>query len=207
MTNLDQLEQDAAKTRDSLGKDVNRLTDQVSPSSFLQRRKAKLQESAGSMKDRLMGSSDTPGQAAKDKAHAAKDKAGSAVSSVKDATDSLGSKVGEAVSSDSVRQQTQGNPIAAGLIAFGVGWLLSSLVPASQAEQAAASKVEQTAGDPLKQSAQDVASNLQQPLQESAQAVKSVATDAAAKTADHAREAASDVSDKARDAAPDRTQR
>jgi len=200
MTNPDQLERDAAKTRESLGQDVNRLNDKVSPSSFLERRKAKLQDSAGSIKDRLMGSSDTPGQAAKDKA-------GSAVSSVKDKTDALGSKLSDAASTDALRGQTQGNPIAAGLIAFGVGWLLSSLVPASQAEQTAASKVEATAGDPLKQSAQEVAGNLQQPLQESAEAVKSAATDAAAKTTDHARSAASDVSGKARDAAQDQTQR
>lgn len=196
MTDLDQLEHDTTETRESLGQDVSRLSEKVSPSSFLERRKAKLQHSAGSMKDRLMGSSDTPGQAAKDKA-------ASAASSVKDATDSLASKIGDATSADAVRQQTQGNPIAAGLIAFGVGWLLSSLVPASQAEQAAATKVEETAGDPLKQSAHEVAGNLQQPLQDSADAVKAAATDAAEKTTDHARSATGDLTSTARDAAQD----
>lgn len=45
---------------------------------------------AGAIKDRLMGSADDPGQAAKDKA-------GSALDSVKDATDSARAKLGAAV--------------------------------------------------------------------------------------------------------------
>jgi hypothetical protein len=186
MSNPDQIERDAAQSRDALAQDVSRLNDKVSPASFLQRRKGKLQETGGSIKDKLMGSSDSAGAAAKDKA-------GSAVSSMKDATDSLGSKVTDAVSADALKQQTQGNPIAAGLIAFGVGWLLSSLVPVSSAEQDVAKKVEDSVGEPLKQSAREVAENLQEPLQESAHALKSTATDAANKTVEQAKSTANDV--------------
>jgi hypothetical protein len=41
--------------------------------------------------------------------------------------------------------QTQGNPLAAGLIAFGVGWLAASLIPASRPEQQAAAKAKEHA--------------------------------------------------------------
>jgi hypothetical protein len=53
------------------------------------------------------------------------------------------SSVSDAVGSapDHVRSGTAGNPLAAGLIAFGVGWLAGSLVPSSTAEQDAATKV------------------------------------------------------------------
>ena len=44
-----------------------------------------------------------------------------------------------------VREHTEGNPLAVGLIAFAVGWLAGSLVPSSQAEQQAAEQVKERA--------------------------------------------------------------
>ena len=57
-----------------------------------------------------------------------------------------------------VRQQTQGNPLAAGVIAFGVGWLLSSLAPATSAEQQLGANAEAKAkelAEPLKDAGQE----------------------------------------------------
>lgn len=201
MSDPDQLESNVNQTRDSLHRDVLRLNEQVSPRQFVGTRKEKIKNRAGAIKDRLMGSADDPGQAAKDKA-------GSALDSVKDATDSAGAKLGDAVGSapQVLRKQTEGNPLAAGLIAFGAGWLLSALIPASDAEQQAARKVEQNADgliEPLQQSAKEVADNLQQPLQDSADALKQTATDAADRTREHAKSAAADVKDKAVDAKDD----
>lgn len=88
--------------------------------------------------------------------------------------------------------------MAAAVIAFGTGWLLSSLLPSSAVEQDAAQKVEAAVGGPLKDSVQEVAGNLQQPLQETAQSLTQTATDAATKTADQAKAAASGVKDTAR---------
>jgi hypothetical protein len=95
-----------------------------------------------------------------------------------------------------VRQQTQGNPLAAGLIAFGVGWLVSSTIPASQREQDLARAAQDKAGDlaqPVKEQAQEVAANLQEPMKQSAEQIKATATDAASQTVDHAKSAAADV--------------
>jgi hypothetical protein len=201
MSNPDQIERDVTTTRDSLSTNVARLNDRVSPSKFVGRRTGKIKDSAASIKDRLMGSSDSAGEATTDKMSGA-------LSNVSDATEGIAAKVSDAAGGapDALRNQTQGNPIAAGLIAFGVGWLLSSLVPATQVEQNAAQQVEDNAGgviEPLKESAQEVAGNLQQPLKDSADQLKQTATDAADKTTEHARSVAADVKDNAKDSIND----
>ena len=94
-----------------------------------------------------------------------------AASAAGDAADSASAKIADAGGSgpQAVTQKAAGNPLAAGVIAFGLGWLASSLAPASDSERRAAAKVEANAGavvDPLKESAQEVADNLQQPLQD-----------------------------------------
>src|SRR5918997_802868 len=43
---------------------------------------------------------------------------------------------------DTIVRQTQGNPLAAGMIAFGVGWLVSILLPASEKEKQLAQQAE-----------------------------------------------------------------
>lgn len=201
MSNPDQLESDIGQTRESLRKDMNRLNDRVSPQRLVSSRRERIKNTADSVKGRLMGSADDPGQAASDKM-------GSAAASAKNATNSAAGKLSDAAGSapQAIRENTQGNPVAAGLIAFGAGWLLSSLLPASQAEKDAAQQVEENAGvvvDPLKESAKEAASNLQQPLQDSADSLKRTATDAADRTTDHAKSAASDVKGQAEDARDD----
>jgi hypothetical protein len=78
------------------------------------------------------------------------------------------------------RRQAQGNPLAAGLIAFGAGWLVSSLLPASRREQQLAEQARDKAtelGQPLaeaaKQAATEVKNNLQEPAR---QAVETLLT-------------------------------
>jgi hypothetical protein len=187
MTKPDQIEHDVTQTRTSLAENVSQLSDKVSPSKYAGRRIDRMKDSAGSIKDKLMGASGDAASGASDKATSVADKASSAASSAKDAASAAPGMISD---------KTQGNPIAAGLIAFGVGWLLSSIAPATNAEKKTAKRVEDNAGgivEPLKQSAQEVATNLQEPLQQSAEAVKSTATDAAADTADKAKSAAADV--------------
>ncbi len=77
------------------------------------------------------------------------------------------------------RRQTQGNPLAAGLIAFGAGWLVSSLLPASRQEQQLAEQARNKAselGQPLaeaaKQAATEVKDNLQEPARQAVDSVQ-----------------------------------
>ena len=191
MSNPDQVEREIAATRDSLSGNVDRLNDKVSPSKVAGRRIDKFKNSAGSIKEKVMGYADNSDgsntEALGSAAPAVQDKTGAAAAKISDATGSA---------PQAVRDHTQGNPLAAGLIAFGAGWLLSALVPVSDVEQHAAKRIEDNAGgvlEPLKESAQEVAGNLEQPLKDSGDKLKSTGQDAASKTSDHAKSAASDV--------------
>jgi hypothetical protein len=119
--------------------------------------------------------------------------------SVSSAPDTAGS------ASAAVSHKAQGNPLAAGLIAFGAGLLASSLLPATQAEQQVGTAVKDNAAGPVKEFAQGQAKEAQQALrpvvEDHVTQVKESATDAAQTTADHARSAGSDVADQARDSA------
>jgi hypothetical protein len=193
MSSPEQIQRDIERTRASLSADVNRLNEKVSPSRVVGRRVDRIKGTATSVKDRVMGSpEDGTGL------RAAGDSVSSGASSAKGAISSAASSVGDAASAapQTVRRQTQGNPLAAGVIAFGIGWLLSSLPPATQREQDVAELAEDKAkelAEPLKEMTQEVAGNLQEPLQHSVEQVKSTATDAAAQTAEQAKSAAADV--------------
>ena len=101
---------------------------------------------------------------------------------------------------DAAIRQTQGNPLAAGLIAFGVGWLLSSLLPATQREQQLAQQAESAVRDnrdtllaPAKQAAQEIGDQLKPAAQDAVESVKSTAQDAASTVKSEGQSAAQDV--------------
>ncbi len=195
MSSPEQIQRDIEQTRASLSSDVDRLTDKVSPSQITRRRVEQVKGAANSMKERVMGSSDRPGGTSSGTA-SARETMGSAASSMSDAASNVGETASRAP--EAIRRQTQGNPLAAGLIAFGVGWLVASLMPATEQEQQLARRAEEKAGDltePMKAKAQEVASNLQEPAQRAADQVKTTATQAASDTADHAKSVASDAKD------------
>jgi hypothetical protein len=121
--------------------------------------------------------------------------------SAADATDTglqVATTMGDAVSDapNAVARKAQGSPIAAGLIAFGAGLLVSSLLPASKVEQQAADKVKDTAQplvEDLTETAKEVAGNLKEPAQQAFEEVKGTATDAAATVQDETASAVDDV--------------
>ncbi len=200
MSSPEEIQRNIEQTRASLSADVDRLNEKVSPAKVVGRRVERIKGTATSVKERVMGSADAStglrgaGDSVSSGASSAKGAVGSAAATVGDALSSVGDSASGAP--QAVRRQAQGNPLAAGLIAFGVGWLLSSLPPATEREQDVARMAQDKAGDlaePLKGKAQELAGNLQEPLQQSIAQVKDTATDAATETADQAKSAASDV--------------
>ena len=176
----EQIRREIERTRSDLSDNVNALGDKVNPGSIAKRQAGRVRGAAVSVKEAVMGSAS-------------------------DATDTgaVGT-VGDAVSDapNAVARKAQGSPIAAGLIAFGAGLLVSSMLPASWAEQQAAEKVKDTAQpmvDDLTETAKEVAGNLQEPAQHALEEVKSTATDAAATVKDEATSAADDVKSQAQD--------
>jgi len=187
LTTPEQIQRDIEGTRRSLSTDVDRLAEKVSPGRVVSRRVDKVKSSATGLRERIMGAVPDPQQV--------KGRAGDAASSVGDTVGTLASNAGDAVTGapQAVRQQTQGNPLGAGLVAFGVGLVVASLIPATEAEKQAAARTEEAVREPLQEKAKEIAQPLAESAQESMQQVKQTATSAAGDTMDDVRSAADDV--------------
>jgi uncharacterized protein YjbJ (UPF0337 family) len=129
----------------------------------------------------------------------------SAVGSVRDqvmgATSDAGSNVGDA--SQRAVDKAKGNPLAVGLIAFGVGWLAASLVPASEKEKEIAGNLKDAAQplvEKVTDAAKEVGENLKEPAQQAFASVKDVATDAVGTVKSEAGSATDDVTGQASEA-------
>ncbi|RJT91196.1 DUF3618 domain-containing protein [Cryobacterium melibiosiphilum] len=102
--------------------------------------------------------------------------------------------------------QAKGNPMAVGLIAFGVGWLAASLVPATASEQRMAAQIKDAAAplvDEAVGAAKSVGESLKEPAQNAATAVKDAATEAVDTVKGEAVDAKDAVTDQARRSAND----
>ncbi len=71
---------------------------------------------------------------------------------VGDARDAAGSTAGDAAGA--IRDQSQGNPLAAGLVAFGAGLLAGSILPESRTENRLVREVQSKAQGPVRDSLQ-----------------------------------------------------
>src|SRR3954449_7857444 len=91
---------------------------------------------ASSAKDSVTGAASSAKDSVTGAASSAKDSvSGAAQGAVSTVTDAASSVTGAASGAvGTAKEQTEGNPLAAGLVAFGVGWLVSSLLPARGGE-------------------------------------------------------------------------
>ena len=189
--NPDAIRSDIEATRARLGTNVDAVADKVTPSNIVHRQTDKVKDAVFGVKEKIMGAAD----------HAA----GSVHAGHRTAAGSHLGDAGHAIGDapPQVKAKTQGNPLAAGLIAFGAGMLLSSLIPASEKEREAADALK-TAAEPLTteltEAAKDMAQGLKEPAQEAMENVKATATDAAEHLKTEGQYAAADVKDSATDA-------
>ncbi len=184
MSDPDVIRDDIERTRRDLGQDVDALADKVNPAKAAQRQTDKVKRAMSRVTERVMGS------------------ASDVVESTQSAVGTAGEAVGDAPRK--VARATEGNPIAAGLIAFGVGLLAASLIPASRPERRMAEQAKEAAG-PLLGEARDVAmesaDNLREPAQEAVGAVKDRAAEAVETVKTEGADAASEVQSDAKHAA------
>ena len=178
-------------TRRELSYDVDALNEKVNPARVVDRRVTAAKGRLTSVKEKVMGS-------AQDTTSSAHGMASNAAGSVQDAASTAVGAVQQAP--ETVIRQTQGNPLAAGLIAFGVGWIVSSLLPASEKEKQLAQQAESAVREhkdqllePAKQAAQEIGEQLKPAAQEAMESVKSTAQDAAATVKDEGQAAVQDV--------------
>ncbi len=183
----DQLKADIERTRSELTVDVDALADKVSPTQIARRRTEGMKHRAVSVKERVMGRAD-------DLTSTARSGMNSAGASASSAADTVGQ------APTMVKQQAQGNPVAAGLIAFGVGMLAATLFPATQQERQLGTAVKEQGSDlaqpviaAAKEAAEQVRSDVQPAAQEAVQQVKESAKDAANTTAETAKDRSGDV--------------
>ena len=186
----DEIRRDIERTRSDMDVTLDTLEDRVSPGRVAQRQGDKLKGRWQQVRSSVMGSA----QDVKDKVTPDSDGSSS----------SDGPGAGE-----KVQQRTRGNPLAAGTIAFGVGALIGSLMPSSDAEQQAASRLRDEVEQPVREEAKRVAQQSKEDLQpeaeQAAQEVKGTATDAAQTTTQEGQERAQQVQQRASDAS-DRVQ-
>lgn len=174
--NPDEIRREIEDTRGRLSSDVNALSETVSPSNVARRQVDKVAGVATAAKDRVMGTADD------------------LRSSGSDAASSVAQAPGAAA--EKTRRKTQGNPLAAGLVALGAGWLVGSMLPASEKEKQAASSLKDKAQplmDEVKSVAQDTAQELKEPATQAAQSLKETAVDAKDNVTQESRHTAGDV--------------
>ncbi|GAB7042300.1 MULTISPECIES: DUF3618 domain-containing protein [Catenuloplanes] len=216
----DQIRAEIERTRAGLSSDVDALAYKASPTRIVEDRKQRVRDALRNTREKIMGTASDAGSTVAGKtsgaAHAVSDKASGAAQAVSDKASGAAHAVSDKASdaADAVRQapsvvktKAEGNPLAAGLIAFGAGWLISSLLPATQKERELAASArtavqenKETLVQEAKQLAGELQDNLRGPAEEAAGRVRDTATDAAATVRDEGRSAAEDVKGRASEA-------
>ena len=182
-------------TRANLSYEVDALNEKVNPTRVVDRRVGKAKSTVTGLKDKVFG-------AAHDTTDHASGTASNVTSNVSGSVQGAASSAVGAVQSapDTIQRQTQGNPLAAGLIAFGVGWLVSSLLPTSEKEKQLAAQAEsavkehsQPLVDQAKNVAQEIGDNLKPAAQDAVESVKATAQDGVQTVKAEGQSAAQDV--------------
>ncbi|WP_222193096.1 DUF3618 domain-containing protein [Modestobacter italicus] len=184
-------------TRANLSYDVDALNEKVNPTRVMDRRVGKAKSGVSSLKDKVFGAAhdtrDQVGQHASSAQGSAQDAAHNAMGAVQQAP-------------ETIQRQAQGNPLAAGMIAFGVGWLVSSLLPTSEKEKQLAAQAESAVKDhsqPLvdqaKNVAQEIGDNLKPMAQDAVEQVKSTAQDGVETVKSEGQSAAQEVQGQAQE--------
>jgi hypothetical protein len=185
-------------TQDDLGRNVDALTDKVNPRRAAQQRVERARGTWQKVRENVMGTASDARDAsmhARDTAMHARDVSQSRLS---DASSAAGERLH--TMGNKTQQQAQGHPLAAGLVAFGLGILASSLLPASPSERRMAGQLRNKASEhsgELKQQATGMArqaqDNLREPAQRAAESVKSKAGQSASALRDQTRSTGQDL--------------
>jgi ElaB/YqjD/DUF883 family membrane-anchored ribosome-binding protein len=169
----DQLKHEIAQRRDEIGRDLDALGEKVSPGRVVHRRAARIGGRFHRMREAVMGT--------------AEDTGGRVATTASDATDRISSAASDAADSvrqmpETAREKVEGNPLAAGLIAYGFGMLVASVVPPTRTEQELAKQARplvDSAMDEAKNVGQEVVADLREPARDAVEQVKETAAEAA----------------------------
>jgi len=182
----EELRYDIAGTREHLGTTLDAIGDRVSPGRVIERKRNQVTMRTRSFKDRIMGTMHDAGHSMQDTMHGMQE-------SVHEMP-------------NTVRHTSQGSPLLAGGVAFGLGLLAAVAFPATDAERQAASTLMEKA-EPLKEDmkevAHEVADHLKEPATQAVQEVKSSASEAAGHVAETGKQHMQETKEQATNAASD----
>jgi hypothetical protein len=188
----EQLRREIAATRTDMDRTLAELEDRVSPTRIKERQTEKVRSRWADVKTSVMGATDD----AQDRGAALADQAQGSLQDAQQAVKQTPQQLEDA---------TRGNPLAAGLIAFGVGALAGSLLPASPPERKVASDLRDQFEEPVKeqlqQSGEEVKTELQDHAQAAVEDTKQTAQQAAERVQHEAQASAEQAQDQAQDAA------
>ncbi|MFD9359552.1 DUF3618 domain-containing protein [Streptomyces sp. NPDC060031] len=199
-TTPDELTNDVEYRRAHLARNVNILADRMTPSKVAQRKVDSMRHRVSGVKERVMGT-------AHDAAHGTSGSLHQATDSLTDTAKEVGGNVQESFQQApaQIKRQTQGSPLAAGLMAFGAGMLAAALLPTTEAEERAGQQLREHSDEllePVKQTAlhaaQEVREELKEPVANAVGSVKDTAQEAVSTTTEHAQNAGQETADELR---------
>ena len=168
----EELRREIEQTRTELSQDLDAIGDRVSPGRMVERRRNRLRNGVTSLRERVMGAPAAMGSTLSERSPSV----GGVTERVSGAGDAL------RTAPETARQQTQGNPLLAGAVAFGAGFAAAAIFKGSEAEARAATTLQEKA-QPLKEEAssiaRDVASSVKESGQQAAEQLKESATSSA----------------------------
>lgn len=177
--------------RADMSRTAEAISNRVSPRQAAQRQVRQVRNRLGGARDTIMGSLDQAAGSVQDMAGAGTDQAHGLIQGLQQ-------------SPRTATSQAQGNPLAAGLIAFGAGLLVASIIPASRPERQVAAKVgeaAQPAIDQAQHAAQEMKEHVQGAAQDALGKVQDTARGATEQVKQEASASAQDLAGSAREAA------
>jgi ElaB/YqjD/DUF883 family membrane-anchored ribosome-binding protein len=192
----DLLRSEIETTRSDMGRTLEELEDRVSPSRIKERQTERVRSRWEGIRSSVMGSADDVRAQGTDMAHQTQGR-------LEDAQQAMQGTVHQ--TPERIEDATRGNPLAAGMIAFGLGALAGSLFPASAPERRAAAGLQDQFEEPLRgaltASGEEAKAELQEHAEVAVEETKQTAQQAAEHVKTEARESADHVQQRGQAAA------
>jgi ElaB/YqjD/DUF883 family membrane-anchored ribosome-binding protein len=196
-----QLRNDIERTREDMSRDLDAIGDRISPRRMAERRVGRSRRWLADAKERVFGSADEMAHTTGDRMHTAQDRMHETGERVTEQAHRVGEAVRE--TPQRAKRQTQGNPMVAGGVAFGLGFLAAMVFGATEKEQELLHRAEDRMGDlePVKEelteAAREVAGTASSAAGQAAEELKESASERAHEVADTAKQDAKQVKDEA----------
>jgi len=166
-----------------MGDTLEAIGDRLSPERIIERRKAAVGQRFQNVKTTLMGSPSYQ----EPMVHRVREQAGGAVQSASDAVRHA---------PEALADQARGNPIAVGIVAFGAGMLLATVMPKSETESRLMREAQpqiQGAMADLKDTGRELASDMQEHAREAGEQMKEAGAESARSVKEQTQSAAQEV--------------